>query len=452
MIPGLMMDAAQVTRSHSLLARPDMAWDARAATAWQTRRARMIQDAMRQVLSRDEEFVRLGGQNVPHPRAGLADYLIAVEDEPRQPDEIFGRLRWGGQFIYLSRDRAAAYTLARDYTERGFELTHGPRYLRTGILRHVPLLGHKLWYFVARKLFLVRPREITERFTYHLRLARPTPAIHAADEYVVMKEVPTLERVVGRLQAKFTDVPQNVIEKRAAKFTEKIFPLFLTREAAMLKILQRDLPPKYRHRVPTLLEVEKDDRGYVRRMWMNWLRNGGPGLSQLDFAHQSADLLHAVHDSAHIMHLDLRLDNFVITEHGVGFVDFGSAVRDGENIQGNPLLSTLFDELMRTSQIQRMLYKMTATGTVTSQLINGAYGRVDKQVDVFYLAVQISQPLHNPDLVGLVNFDPASRPAQALTRLTHDILKPPDPKNPIYRTAADVLAGVRRIEHEMKKT
>ena len=414
-------------------------------------RPKAVQRALRDLLARDPELSSLGGEASLNPPAGFADYIVAFNDEPHQPDEIFDRLRWGGQFVYLNFDRAQIDSLRDAYGGHGFEVSDRLESVRTGALRWIPFLGRRLWYFTARKLYLVRPREITERFTYHVQLSRPPAGANWPDSFVVMKEVPTLERVVGRLRAKFTDVPLNVVEKRAMKFTEKIFPLFLTREAAMLKILQRDLPKAYHARVPTLLEVEKDDRGYVRRMWMNWLRNGGQSLTQLEFAKQSADLLRVVHDHAHVMHLDLRLDNFVLTPAGVGFVDFGSAVRMGENIRGNPLLSTLFDELMRTSQIQRMLHKMTSTGTVTSQLIHEAYGRVDKQVDLFYLAVQISQPLHNPDLVGLVRYDPSSREAHALSQLTQDILKPADPQNPRYRTAADVLGGIRHIELALRK-
>ena len=92
----------------------------------------------------------------------------------------------------------------------------------------------------------------------------------------------------------------------------------------------------------------------------------------------------------------------MLTENGVCFVDFGSAVRAGENIQGNPLLANLYDELMRTSQIQRMIEKMTLSGAVTSHLIQSAYGRVDKQVDLFYLAMQMVQPLNNPDFQNQV--------------------------------------------------
>jgi serine/threonine protein kinase len=68
----------------------------------------------------------------------------------------------------------------------------------------------------------------------------------------------------------------------------------------------------------------------------------GRPLTQLEFARQSAELLAALHDAAGVMHLDLRLDNFVITDHGVGFVDFGSAVRVGEEFPEASLLSNLF--------------------------------------------------------------------------------------------------------------
>jgi serine/threonine protein kinase len=260
---------------------------------------------------------------------------------------------------------------------------------------------------------------------------------------------------MARLQSKFPDAAVDLIERRAMKFTEKIFPLFLTREAAMLQILQRDLPPAYARRVPQAVGIEHDARGYVRRLKMNWLRTGlthtGRPLTQLEFAKQAADLLHVIHERVGIIHLDLRLDNVVLTENGVCFVDFGSAVRAGENIQGNPLLANLYDELMRTSQIQRMIEKMTLSGAVTSHLIQSAYGRVDKQVDLFYLAMQLTNPLANPDFKGLVEMDPDSREAAALAAIKDEVLKPRDAARPTYRTAADVLRAILRIEQEIQR-
>ena len=141
----------------------------------------------------------------------------------------------------------------------------------------------------------------------------------------------------------------------------------------------------------------------------------------MEFARQSADLLRVMHDIAHVIHLDLRLDNMVITEDGVGFVDFGSAVRDDENLAENPLLESLFDELMRTSHIQVMLEKMTTSGAVTSKVISRGLQKVDKAIDFFYLAVQFDAPHQNPDLTDLILYDPKSDDARHLGRLTKKI-------------------------------
>jgi tRNA A-37 threonylcarbamoyl transferase component Bud32 len=242
-----------------------------------------------------------------------------------------------------------------------------------------------------------------------------------------------------------------VIEKRARKFTEKIFPTFLTREAAILKILERDLPAPYNRRVPKVISIEKDKRGFVRKLYMRWLQNGGQPLSHMEFARQSADLLRVMHDIAHVIHLDLRLDNMVITEDGVGFVDFGSSVRDDENLAENPLLESLFDELMRTSHIQVMLEKMTTSGAVTSKVISRGLQKVDKAIDFFYLAVQFNAPHQNPDLTDLILYDPKSDDARHLERLTKEILRPADPANPTFRSAKDILHGVERIQLKLDR-
>jgi hypothetical protein len=411
----------------------------------------VVRAVARHLCRRNPEIGRLRPSSSLERPTGLVDVLFRAEDQPRDPDEVFGRLRWGGLFVYASRNPEAVAGLPYRFSQRGYVVVDPPAFVRKPVLGlRLPLVSPKLHYFVARKVFLVRPREITERFTYHVQLV-PRGGADATDGHVVSKEVPTLERVVARLRAKFTDVPYAVIEKRARKFTEKIFPLFLTREAAMLKILERDLPRDFRNRVPRVLDLEQDGRGYVRRMWMTWLRQGTDApLGQLEFARQAAELLHVIHDTVGIIHLDLRLDNVVITRDGVCFVDFGSSVRMGENIHGNPMLSTIFEELMRTSQIQRMLYRMKSSGLVTSQVISEAYQRVDKAVDLFYLAVQMNDPLSNPDFHGLVEFDPKSIEAYGLDRLTHDILKPADPVHPPYRDAKDLLIGIRDLARNLR--
>jgi hypothetical protein len=393
----------------------------------------------------------IGGSTTPSMgTTGLYDYLLACDDDPHDPDTIFARLRWGGQFVYASADPREVRSTAESFVKRGFELAHSPSAVRAPWLG-IPWLGRKTHYFVARRVRLTLPKEISERFTYSVGLVNDHSSTR---DYVVLKEVPSVERVSARLRHKFPDAAADLIEKRARKFTEKIFPLFLTREAAMLKILERDLPRDYSGRVPHVIDLEQDGRGYVRRLWMNWLRAAPPGgrtLTQLEFARQAADLLNVIHEKVGIIHLDLRLDNFVITDQGVGFVDFGSAVRVGENIQGNPLLATIFDELMRTSQIQRMLEKMTLNGTVTSPILNDAYGKVDKAVDLFYLAVQINSPLSNPDFLGLVSYEPQSDEAEGLARVSQEVLKPRNPSCPAIRTAQDLLQTVNRLAQGLRR-
>jgi hypothetical protein len=375
----------------------------------------------------------------------FTDFVFATPTDEHQPEKLFQQLRWGGQFVFVSPSARQVSELARDFGSKGFDIVLTPAFVRlerTGWRRFFTP-AKRAHYFIARKVQLIPPGEVTDRFTYQVNLAR---SYATSDKYVVSKEVPSLESIYKRLKKRFPEAPDALLEKRARKFTDKIFPTFLTREAATLQILARDLPPPYNRRVPHVLELERDDRGFVRRMRMNWLRNGRKPISQMEFARQSADLLHVIHDTAKIMHLDLRLDNVVITDEGVGFVDFGSSVRVGEKLADNPLLASLFDELMRTSQIQHMLEKMTISGKVTSHAIRNGYKKVDKAVDFFYLAVQFNAPHSNPDLKNLITYDPESDEARALAMLTHLILQPPQPANPPFKSALDILRGIIEIQ------
>lgn len=382
---------------------------------------------------------------VPISKAGqeLADALLCTPADSPTPQNIFDRLRWGGQMVFAGPSREEANLLSEQFAGAGFQITHKPSHLMRSFLGlPIPFFSRKAFYFVARKTELILPGHTTDRFTYHVHLAKGT----GAEEYEVVKEVPTLDMVIERLRAKWPDLAGEVIEKRARKFSDKIFPIFLTREAAILKIVNRDLPEEYRQRVPRLMDMERDERGFARRLHLSWLRNGGAPIEQIEFARQSADLLRALHDDARVMHLDLRLDNFVITPAGVGFVDFGSAVRMDENLKESPLLSNLFEELMRTSEIQRMLFRMTRTGEVTSDAISGGLHKVDKAVDYFYLAVQINCPHANPDLKDLIRYDKNSPDARELSRLTEQILRPADPTKPAFRSARDILLGIEQLK------
>lgn len=402
---------------------------------------RLLEPLVARILRKNPEYQRFLSHRLPGAR--LADFVIATADCPHTPAEVAARLRWGGLFVFAAEESGQVEEVARQFASTGFVLEEGPAAIRQGFWGlPLPLLTRKIYYFIARKVLLIPPGQSTERFTYQVQIApHPDPA----EPRVVLKEVPSLESVIWRLQRKFPDVPMETLERRARKFTEKIFPTFLTREAGILMVLQEHLPTPYHRRVPRPIAAEKDERGFVHKLKMSWLRNGGPPLSQMEFAHQSADLLRMIHDIARVIHLDLRLDNFVVTEHGVGFVDFGSAVRDDEDLSRNPLLSTLFDELMHTSQIQRMLNQMSLSGHVTSDIIRRSHHKPEKAIDFFYLAVQFNHPHSNPDLVDLIHYAPESPEAQQLSRLTAEILRPADPANPTYRSAKDILHGIKRL-------
>jgi len=376
--------------------------------------------------------------------ANLVNSLAVSPGDVHSPDEVFDRVRWGGQVIFATADGNQARRLSQQYANAGFDITQDVTKVVVGPLGlTIPFFSRSIYFFVARKVHLIQPGQVTDRFTYHVYLQKEP----AHGQYVVVKEVPSLEQLATRLRSKWPDLPVNLIEKRARKFADKIFPTFLTREAAILKIVNRDLPEEYRGRVPSVLSMEQDERGYVRKLSMNWLRIGGEPLTQVEFARQSADLLRVLHDDVGVMHLDLRLDNIVITPRGVCFVDFGSAVRVDENLRENPLLSNLFEELMRTSEIQRMLFSMTRTGQVTSEAISRGLHKVDKAVDYFYLAVQIAAPHTNPELRELILYDKKSRAAQQLQTLTDQILRPKDPARPVFCSAADILHGIEEIQN-----
>jgi hypothetical protein len=402
---------------------------------------------LRRAAHADRDLQTLRPVPIGQAGDGLADAILCTSADFPGAKHLFDRLRWGGHLIYVCQTREEADRISAQLSGGGFQITRKPSPIARGWLAAlIPFFPRRNHYFAARKVELVQPGQTTDRFTFHVHLVSD-----GWGDYVVVKEVPTLEMVMARLRGKWPDLAGEIIEKRARKFTDKIFPVFLTREAAILKIVNRDLPPEYAQRIPKLLEMEQDERGFAKRLHLNWLRNGGAPLSQLEFARQSADLLRALHDDVGIMHLDLRLDNFVVTPAGVGFVDFGSAVRVDENLKQSPLLSSLFEELMRTSEIQRMLFRMTRTGQVTSEAISGGLHKVDKAVDCFYLAVQISSPHANPDLKDLIRFDKQSADARLLSRLTDQILRPANPANPPFRSAADILRGIQQLSTRLQE-
>ncbi len=409
-----------------------------------------VRGLIRRILNRSEEYHTFGENAYSLHHEGPRDYIILTPGEGVTPHDVFPRLRWGGSVAVVSSNAPAVWAAAQLFNPRaGFNLDVEPTTFHAGLFGlKLPFFGRKLHYFIARKVSLIWPGQVTERFTFDVRLVR-AQAPHQG--YMVMKQVPSYGYLYQRLRQRFPEADAATNYKRTHKLIDHVFPVFLTRESAFLQILQRDLPPEYRKRVPTAMGAEKGSDGLVRRLYMNWLRLSGPTLSQFDFAMQAADLLRVLHDTVKIIHLDLRLDNMVITRDGVGFVDFGSAVRMGENLKQSPMLDALFDQMMSTSQIQVNLGRMIRAGHLTSSFMVAAHGRIDKAVDIFYLAVQMREPHANPDFRNLVRFEPGSDEARRISLLTDGILRPTDPDRPNYISAKDVCNGLQRVAQKLKK-
>lgn len=384
----------------------------------------------------------------------FVDVLLATPGEPKLPDEAFARLRWGGVFLYVATNEKSVQNLAEAYdNKRGFILEEPVTKIHGNVMGlRLPGITPTGYAFLARKVQLIQPGDFTERFTYNVELTPCKKTPDSPHGYIVTKRVPTYDNLLTRLRHKFPEVEVKDLERRAHKLVEHVFPTFLTREAAMLGILQRTLAPQFKDKVPKPLGIQKDHRGFVRTLHMNWMRIGGEPISQLDFAIQSAELLAAIHEQANVMHLDLRMDNMVITPGGVGFVDFGSACKIGEQVNQSPMLGELFSEMMRTSQIQRMLGKMIERGHVTNNAISEVYGKTDKTVDSFYLAVQIAKPHANPDLKQLIEYYKESDVAGMLSALTAAVLRPKNPEMAHYKSASDLVRGLRRIERRVQKS
>ncbi|MBI1375682.1 MAG: hypothetical protein GC159_23470 [Phycisphaera sp.] len=400
---------------------------------------KLVQD---QAFTTDAEFQQWYNKKWDTQKADkTVNYVFATHEDPHQPAEVFQRLRWGGLFVFLSPNKDLVEKLARQYPRCGFNLDVYPTLVRKSFMG-LPFFGTKVWFFVARKVLLIYPGDFTDRFTYHVFLQK---ASSNSPEYVVAKEIPTVEQVGERLRHRFPDADEAFVQKRARKLCETIFPVFLTREAAFLKILERDLPEEYHGRFPLATDLEKDDKGYVKKLYLKWLRKTTKIMDHMTFALQSADMLMRLHENARIIHLDLRLDNFVMTDFGVGLIDYGSSARVGENISESPFLSNLFGEILKSSQIQRMLGAMRKKGKVTSELITSSHQKVDKAVDLFYLVLQMAKPHSNPEIKEVVEFEDGSDVAVEIQKLTDKVLMPEDPKRPKYRSARDVLQGLEEI-------
>ena len=400
---------------------------------------RLLLDQRLRAQARDRQVGRTGDAEDD----GMVDLRIAGPGDPKGVDEAFGRLRWGGLLACLDRDPDRVRRLQADFDQRnGFvieqptgDLWAAPRGLR------IPGVTPRAYFFVARKTHLVPPGQVSARFTYDVRL-RADPDQPAG--YCVRKKVPSHAAMTRRLLRGDVDLEPDEARRRARRLVDEVLPIFLTREARILQLLQQKLPEAMRARVPRALRVRKNQAGLVTRLEMNWLRNGGPTLSRLEFARQSVGLLAALHHAG-VMHLDLRPDNLVVTPAGVGFVDFGSAALAEEDLAANTVLGPLFADMMRPSRVQHLLDDLRQGEAVTREALTALYGRAQPGVDTFFLALQINRPTGNPELARLIDADAAGPEVRALEALAAAVLRPKDLRQSQHKTAADLLRGVERI-------
>jgi len=405
-----------------------------------------IETVAAEVFASDRVFARRGWRRSNEALTEPADYLFAVEEDPTDPELVFNDLRFGGQFVYISSRRGKVKEVARAYAEgSGFVIETGPASVKIG--KRMMVLSEQLHYLVLRRTELIRPGEIAQSFTFDVRLV---PNAQSPSGYVVRKQIPSPAYVFKRLKEKYPNVSDEKIGASSRQLVDQVFPVLLTREVAFLKILQRDLPANFRHRVPKLVDWEQGPDGYVDWMEMLWLRQGGNTLSQIEFARQATHLLHLVHEKARVIHLDLRLDNMLITPDGVCLIDFGSGVRVGEQFKDTSLLKKIFNELMSTSGVQKVMGRLIDAGRITSSELIHAHRKVDKSADLFYLALQFEHLHKHPDFRGLIRYDPSSEEAKGIRRITYEILRPPDPDSPTIRTCRQLLERLDRLDADLQ--
>ncbi len=416
---------------------------------WETGpHAKLFRAVIARVLTHESEWQRFAHSTSLRIDDGPVDYHFAGPGDLRMPDQVFDRLRWGGQFVFVSTDPDDVNFTAKPFHARQeFIVECEPTHFTDG--PPIPGLRKDYWYFIARKTHLIHVGEFSNRFTYDVRL-EPHPI--AEGDYVVRKRVPTVEMMERRLNLRHPNLDMDDIRKRAMSFTNKIFPMFLTREVGILKVVEKYLPEDLRGSFPRVIDLKKNERGYVSNFSMTWLRNGSGGkpITQVEFCKQACHLLRDLHDTVNVIHLDLRPDNMVITERGVGFIDLGSSVRVGEDLSRSKMLMKMFEQVMISSGIQKVLGQMCDSGLVTSRYIRNGYRKVDKAVDLFFLMLQMTKPLSNPDFKGLVQFDPAGESSLLVNALAARVLKPKDPNHPEYQTAQQVYQSLLDIERHLK--
>ena len=356
--------------------------------------------------------------------AGLRDFLTV--QAPALPDEqtLFDALRWGGQLLILGDSATAVATARQRFAPSPVWCCEQPDALPPP--RPVGGKG-QVHFCTVRKTGLEIPGQLTAQHSYEVNLVhRPgddLPALgRGSAGWAVEKRVPTHEESHARLIQTHPSITPEQADRIVRWLVKTAFPLMLTRETAFLRRLQKYMPAHLAGRTPTLLKMDKDERGLVSRIHMTWLRLGGETLSQTAFAQQAAEMLNAAHRDAGLMHLDVRLGNLVVTERGVGLIDFGSSVMVGEDLASNRHVAKVICRTLEASEITETLQRHRLKQLLGNPVFEGLPYPPSPAMDLFALATCMTRPHDLPDFRGLVAFKAGDADALSLSRLRRRVL------------------------------
>lgn len=356
--------------------------------------------------------------------AGVRDFLIVQADAPPPEEHLFDTLRWGGQLLIVGPHAQAVTDCRQRFAHSRSWCCEQPEHLPPP----QPVPGAAAVHLcTVRKVGIELPGRLTARHSYEVSLVhRPgpehTPLGPGSAGWAVEKRVPTHEETRARLIQTHPTIAPAQADGVVRWLVKTAFPLMLTRETAFLRRLQKYMPGHLAGRTPELLELHKDDRGLVNRIHMTWLRQGGETLTQIDFAQQAAEMLSAAHRHAGLMHLDVRLGNLVVTDLGVGLIDFGSSVMVDEDLSANRTVQKVIGRTLEASEITDNLQRHRHKGLLGNPLFDPLPTPPTVGFDLFALATCMTRPHDLADFRGLVAFEANSPDAIALSRLRRRVL------------------------------
>ncbi|MDX1563938.1 MAG: hypothetical protein R3236_00970 [Phycisphaeraceae bacterium] len=396
-------------------------------------------NALRTHFSGDREFDTYAHQTSLAEADHKTDYLLIDPDQPCSAKQIFDRLRWGGQALWIDPDPIGIEEVLRDLEE--YE-----EFVVERNLEAVETEQGQAWCFALRKVRLDWGDDHDYRFTFEVELVWDEDA----RQYHVRKSVPEEDLLLQRIQQLHPELDEAKLKQRAEWLGQSFLPIILRREARTMKALREALPETWQGRVPQVFHVEKLEGGRAESVTMQWLRNGPSGKPRghLAFVRQIADLLSHIH-AAGFLHLDLRPDNTVLMPEGVGFVDFGSAYRTNEQKANSEAVTKIYRQVAQGSEVQKKLGQLIEQKLVTNPVLCKAHGQMHEGVDLFSLALQLNHPLVNPAFEGLVDYDPDSPETKALCELSDRILKPDPHLAPPIGSVAEVCVRLDQIAHQV---